>query len=148
MGEVVSSTVTVNVQVALLPLASVPVIEIVWGPKFMAVFWTGDWVTVGEAVQLSETLAIPVRLGNVYVQFPPACTRELPGQVRTGLVESFTVTPKEQLLVLPVTSDAVRVMVLLPRFSILPEDGLWVTLGLGSQLSERVAPPVRLGRAY
>ena len=54
-GEVVSTLVTAIVQVVLLLLPSVAVRVTVKAPGFVTrLFPAGDWVTVGEELQLSE----------------------------------------------------------------------------------------------
>ena len=60
VGTVVSTRFTLNVQFALLPLASVTVsVTVVVPTPDTAVPAAGDWVTVNEpdAVQLSATVA-------------------------------------------------------------------------------------------
>jgi hypothetical protein len=59
----------------------------------------------------------------------------LAGQAIVGAVTSSTVTVKVQLLLLPLVSVAVHVTVVVPSEKVLPEEGVQLTVGLGSQLS-------------
>ena len=65
---------------------------------------------------------------------------KLAGQEMLGAVTSFKVTVKLQVAVLPLPSLAVRVTVStsLWPFNAVFEAGLWVTVGLGLQLSLKV----------
>ena len=70
-------------------------------------------------------------------QFAFALTVALAGQVMVGAVTSFKVTVKAQVAVLPLPSLAVKTTVwtLLWPVNKVEAAGLWVTLGLGLQLS-------------
>ena len=68
-----------------------------------------------------------------------ALTVMLAGQVIVGAVGSSTVTVKVQLLLLLLVSVAVHVTVVVPSEKVLPEEGVQLTVGLGSQLSVAVA---------
>ena len=72
-----------------------------------------------------------------------AFTVALAGQVIVGAVRSFKVTVKAQVAVLPLPSLAVKVTVwvLLCPVNNVEAAGLWVTLGLGLQLSLSDAAP-------
>src|SRR5947208_11750097 len=60
VGAVVSVTVKIVVQVALLPAASVAVTVIVCEPKPTSVPATGDWITVIALVPLHSSLTVPL----------------------------------------------------------------------------------------
>ena len=74
---------------------------------------------------------------TIPAQLALAATVVFAGQVRLGMVTSFTVAVKVHWLLFPASSVAVRVtvlMVLCPE-STVPLTGDWVTLGLAEQLS-------------
>src|SRR5437667_5940523 len=105
-GFVMSRTVIVWTQLALLPQSSVAVqvraITFV-GPQLLVIASVYRIVT---ALQVSRALATPVAL--VVVSAGQSSTR-LPGQVMAGLSVSRTVMVCTQLVVLPQSSVAVQV---------------------------------------
>jgi hypothetical protein len=138
LGGVISFSVTVKVQLAVLPLPSLAVRVTVSTSlcPLSTVEGAGLWVTVGLAAQLSLT-ATGACDPTTPVQFASAATVILAGQVILGGVTSFKVTVKLQLAVLPLPSLAVKVTVstsLCPLSGVLGS-GLCVTAGLAVQLS-------------
>lgn len=90
-GGVVSTTVSVAVQVVVLPLASAAVIVIVFGPRAAGAPAAGDCVTVVTA-QLSVATTPLVKSGTLAEQFPLASSvRPLAQVVIAGAVVSCTV---------------------------------------------------------
>ena len=76
------------------------------------------------------------------MQFAPAATVGLEGQVMDGGVWSVTVTVIEHVAVLLEASVAVMVMVCAPRVKLVPAAGLCVLVGLAVQLSIALAEAV------
>ena len=101
----------------------------------------GLWVLVGLAVQLSVAVAAAVYEAKVAVQFAPAATVVLAGQVMLGGVWSATETVNEQVAVLLAPSVAFKVTTWLPVM-VVPETGVCVLVGLAVQLSVAVAAAV------
>src|SRR5438046_6777354 len=83
VGAVLSPTVKVVVQVALLPAASVAVTVIVCVPTPTTVPAAGDWLSVIEfvALQFSFTVTPPNTLGTVAWQFASALAPGTAGQI-------------------------------------------------------------------
>jgi hypothetical protein len=107
VGGVTSLTVTVCVQVALLPEPSVAVQMIACGPTPVNVAGSGGTlVIVGEPVQLS----VAVAAGPVYVAWQDAFAFSVTfaGQEITGAITSAKVTVCVQLTLLPQSSVAVQ----------------------------------------
>src|SRR5438046_2016776 len=102
-GGCVSLTVTVKVQVLLLPLLSRTVLVTVVVPRGKAKPLAGTLEMLVTA-QLSDVLTVKVTL---LVHTPGAAfTVRLTGQVICGGCASFTVTVKVQVLLLPLLSRA------------------------------------------
>jgi len=66
----------------------------------------------------------------------------LAGQVMVGAVWSATVTVKEQVLEFPAPSVARMVTMFAPKVTLVPEAGVWVSVGLAEQLSDEVVEAV------
>src|SRR5216117_1161115 len=99
VGAVVSVTVKVVVQFALLPAASVAVTVMVCTPKPTSVPAAGDWVTVIAlaALQPSLTLTPPNTLGTDAWQVASELALGTAGHATIGAVESVTVKVVVQL---------------------------------------------------
>jgi hypothetical protein len=114
-GTSLSTTVTVNEQTAVLPLASVAVNEILVTPNGKAEPLAGppDWITTTPA-QLS--VAAGAAHVTTAVQFPASLfTTRLAGQeVNTGISLSVTVILKEQTEEFPLASVAVNETLVVP----------------------------------
>ena len=114
-GAEMSATVTLNVQDAWFPAASVAVAVTVVEPMLKTELLAGAYVTIGAAPLLSAAVA-----GSGYeTAMPPgaaelACPAALAGQTMVGLVTSFTLTVKVQDLDRPTISVAVAVTVVTP----------------------------------
>ena len=123
VGGVLSVTVKVVVQLALLPAASVAVTVIVCAPRPTWVPAAGDWVRViaPSALQLSLTLADT--LGTAAWQFASALALEAGGQLTVGGVLSVTVKVVVHSTLLLLSSVAVTVMVCVPNPSSVPAAG-------------------------
>src|SRR5437899_7128504 len=91
VGAVLSLTVKVVVQVALLPAASVAVTVIVCVPTPTSVPAVGDWLNVISAASLQSSLTLtpPITSGTAASQLLAPGTAE---QIRIGAVLSVTVT--------------------------------------------------------
>jgi len=139
-GGCVSLTVTVKLQVLLLPLPSRAVLVTVVTPMGKAKPLAGTLVTLASA-QLS--LAVMVKL-TLLEQTPGAAfTMRFAGQVICGSCVSLTVTVKLHVLLLPLLSRAVLVTVVVPRGKAKPLAGLLVML-VTAQLSVAVTIKVTL----
>ena len=125
VGAVVSVTVKIVVQVALLPAASVAVTVIVCEPKPTSVPATGDWVTVIAPAALHPSLTVtPLNtLGTVAWQLPSALALGIAEQFTAGAVVSVTVKLVVQVALLPAASVAVTVIVCTPRPTGVPATG-------------------------
>jgi hypothetical protein len=125
LGAVVSVTVKVVVQVALLPAASVAVTVIVCVPRPTSVPAAGDWLKVMAlaALQPSLTLAPPIILGTAAWQLPSALAPGAAEQITLGAVVSVTVKVVAQVALLPAASVAVTVIVCVPRPTSVPAAG-------------------------
>ena len=125
VGAVASFTVTVKVQVLLLPLLSLAVQFTVVNPRLKVEPLGGTQVRLVTA-QLS--VAVTVKF-TTWLQVPAAVlVVTFPEQVRAGAAASFTVTVKLQLLLFPLASCVVQVMVVVPRIKAVPLGGRQVTL--------------------
>ncbi len=137
-GAWLSNTVTVNVQVAVFPAASVAVAVTVVAPKLKVEPEAGLYDTVADP-QLSEAVAANV---TTAVQVPAAVLAEMfDGQVIAGAWLSSTVTVNVQVAVFPAASVAVAVTVVAPKLKVKPEAGLYDTVA-DPQLSVAVAAKV------
>src|SRR5438046_3092292 len=127
LGTVVSVTVKVVVQVALLPASSVAVTVIVFAPNPTSVPAAGDWTRVIPLVPLQLSLALtpPNTFGTAAWQPTPALALVGAGQLTVGTVVSFTVKDVVQVALLPASSVAVTVMVFAPNPSSVPAAGDW-----------------------
>src|SRR5437773_345707 len=151
VGAVVSLTVKVVVQLALLPASSLAVTVIVWVPRPTSVPTAGDWLKVIAlaAVQASLTLTLPITLGTASWQFPSALAPGTAEQITVGAVLSVTVKVVVQVALLPASSVAVTVIVWVPRPISVPAAGDWLkVIALAAlQASLTLTPPITLGRA-
>jgi hypothetical protein len=139
-GGCVSLTVTVKLQVLLLPLPSRAVLVTVVTPMGKAKPLAGTLVTLASA-QLS--LAVMVKL-TLLEQTPGAAfTMRFAGQVICGSCVSLTVTVKLHVLLLPLLSRAVPVTVVTPTGKAKPLAGLLETL-VTAQLSLALTVKVAL----
>ena len=125
LGTVVSFTVNVVVQVALLPASSVAVTVIVCAPRPTSVPAAGDWLKVIALVPLQLSLAVtPLNtLGTAAWQPASALALVGAGQFTLGTVVSFTVNVVVQVALLPASSVAITVMVCAPRPTSVPAAG-------------------------
>ena len=126
-----SVTVTVKLQVAVLPAASVAVLVTVVVPTAKLLPLAGALATVTPG-QLSVALTVKVTL---LLHTPGAAfTARFAGQLICGSSLSVTVTVKLQVEVLPCASVAVLVTEVVPTAKLLPLAGALATLTPG-QLS-------------
>ena len=106
IGGVTSFLVKLKVQLLILPLPSVAVKVTICVPEpDKAVPAAGDWVTKMEpdGVQLSDTIAIEIKLGIVAAQLALRLILWVAGQVITGATLSIeTVTNVDSCLKQPV----------------------------------------------
>ena len=118
-GAVSSTTVTVKVQLAVLPLSSVAVQVTVVVPMPRMLPEAG---TATTATTLSQS-SVAVGRSKVATAWQRsfAAKVRLEGQVITGSVVSSTVTVKLQVLELPAASVAVAVTVVVPIAKVEPE---------------------------
>ena len=139
-GDWVSFTLTVKLQVLLLPCVSVAVLVTVVVPTRKLLPLAGELTTLTPG-QLSAAVTTKVTL----LEHVPenALTTRLVEQVIVGNSVSLTVTVKLQLLVLPCASVAVLVTVVVPAGKLLPLAGTLTTLTPG-QLSAAVTTKVTL----
>src|SRR5690242_9376646 len=97
-GGVVSTTVTVKLQLAVLPLASVPVATTVVVPGGKTEPEAGTVVTVGFGSQLSTMPTVKV---TAVPPTPRQAVTMFDGQVSTGGVKSPTVSTALELVAVP-----------------------------------------------
>ena len=145
-----SCVVKVNVQLLELSAASVESKVTVTALPAPLIFVdaAGDCVTVGDASQLSEVVALPVKSGKAALQEASTFPLWLGGQVIDGGVWSAVVKVKVQVLEFKdasVASNETVTEVPAPLTAV-PEAGDCVTVGDASQLSETVALPVKSGK--
>src|SRR5260370_4421908 len=133
LGGSMSRPVTVNEQLAVLPVASVAVQVTVVTP-FGKDEPLGGLHTTLTPGQLSVTVGAKVTVAAHTPGSVPVVISA--GQVITGFSVSLTVTLKRQLATLPLASVAVHDTVVVPTGKIDPGCGLQTTVGLGSQLSK------------
>src|SRR5207248_2345263 len=151
VGAVVSVTVKIVVQVALLPAASVAVTVIVCAPRPTNVPAAGDWTRVIPLVPLQLSLAVtpPKTFGTAAWQPAPALALVGAGQLTLGTVVSLTVNVVVQVALLPASSVAVTVIVFVPRPTSVPAAGDWTRVIplVPLQLSLAVTPLNTFGTA-
>src|SRR6266511_4172852 len=151
LGAVLSVTVKLVVQVALLPAASVAVTVIVCVPRPTSLPAAGDWTSViaFAALQPSLTLTPPSTLGTAAWQFASALAPDTAEQITVGAVLSVTVKLVVQVALFPAASVAVTVIRCVPRLTSVPAAGDWLNvIALASlQLSFTLTPPRTLGTA-
>src|SRR5438105_6786805 len=151
VGTVVSVTVKVVVQVALLPASSVAVTVIVFVPNPTSVPAAGDWTRVIPLVALQLSLAVtPLNtFGTAAWQAPSALALVGAGQLTVGTVVSVTVKVVAQVALLPASSVAVTVFVFVPNPTSVPAAGNWTRVIplVPLQLSLAVTPPNTFGTA-
>jgi hypothetical protein len=125
VGAEVSLTVKVVVQVALLPAASVAVTVIVFVPNPTSVPAVGLCVTVIAFVALQLSLAVtPLNtFGTAATQLVSALALVGAGQITVGTVVSVTVKVVVHVALLPASSVAVTVIVLVPNPTSVPAAG-------------------------
>jgi hypothetical protein len=134
VGACISTTVTVNEHVAVLPLESVAV-ELTVVMPFGKAEPDGGLLTTMTPGQLSE--AVTVKFATAEHELAAVETVTLPGQVIAGFCISTTVTVNEHEAVLPLESVAVEETVVVPFGKVEPEGGVLTTVTSG-QLSEAV----------
>ena len=140
-----SVTVTVNVQLAVFPLASVTVFVTVVVPmgNVLPLVWLLTSVVPAQlsvALRKKSTLLRLQRPGS-------AVNTRLVEQVMAALSVSVTVTVNVQLLVLPLASVAVLVTVVVPTGNVLPFVRL-LTSVVPTQLSVAVTKKTTLLRLH
>jgi uncharacterized membrane protein len=140
-----SVTVTVNVQLAVFPLASVAVFVTVVTPTGK-VLPLGGTLTRFVTPQLSVALTVKLTLLRLHRPASAVKTRFV-GHVTTGFCVSVTVTVKVQLAVLPLASVAVFVTVVTPTGNVLPLGGT-LTRFVTPQLSVALTVNVTLLRLH
>src|SRR2546429_6273137 len=125
VGTVVSVTVKVVVQVALLPASSVAVAGMVSRPNSTSVPAADDCTRVIPLVPLQLSLAVtPLNtFGTTAWQLPSALALVGAGQLTLGIVASLTVNVVVQVALLPASSVAVTVIVCAPRPTSVPAPG-------------------------
>ena len=142
-GLCVSVTVTVKLQLDVLPLASVAVVVTIVVPSGK-VLPLSRLLTRFVTPQLSVAFTVKVTLLRLHRPASVDNTR-LPGQVITGFCASVTVTVKLQRVVLPLASVAVLVTVVVPTGNVLPL-ALLLTKFVTPQLSVALTVKVTLLR--
>src|SRR5216117_3176577 len=102
VGAVVSVTVKVVVQVALLPAASVAVTVMVCAPRPTSVPAAGDWLKAMALVPLQESLTVtpPNTSGTTAWQLPSLAAFVICEQFTVGAVVSVTVKVVAQVALL------------------------------------------------
>ena len=151
LGAVVSVTVKLVVQLALLPPSSVAVTVIVCVPTPTRVPAAGDCTNVIAlaALQPSLTLTPPNTFGTAAWQLASALAPDAAGQFTLGAVVSVTVKLVVQLALFPASSVAVTVRVCTPTPTSVPAAGDWTKAIAPAALhpSLTVTPPKTLGTA-
>jgi hypothetical protein len=136
----VPTTVTVKLQLLLLPLLSRAVLVTVVVPNGKAKPLAGLLVTF---VTAQSSFALTVKI-TLLVHAPGAVfTVRFTGQVMVGANVSLTVTVKVHALLLPLASRAVLITVVVPSGKAKPLAGLLVTL-VTAQLSVALTVKVTL----
>ena len=132
VGGCVSTTVTVKLQVAVLPDASVAVVVTVVVP-FGNTDPDGGLDTTVTPGQLSAAVAVKV---TVLEHCPIAAGITMfAGQLTVGACVSLTVTVKEQLDELPCASVTAQLTVVVPFGKVEPEGGVHDAVPTPGQLS-------------
>ena len=127
-----STTVTVKLQLDVLPFASVAVQVTVVVPNENVLPDAGEQAKVTPG-QLSVAVAVWL---TTAVQTPGAVfARMFAGHVTTGGSASITVTVNEQVAGTPMPFDAVQFTVVVPTGNVLPEAGVQMTVGAGVPLA-------------
>ena len=134
-GGVVSTTVTVKLEVDTLPVKSVAVTFTVVSPSAKVLPLGGVTTTTGAGS--TRSAAVTTKLTTAPVA-PAACAMIGSGTVMTGGVVSTTVTVKLDDDTLPVKSVAVTFTVVSPNAKVLPLGGVTTTTGAGSTRSAAV----------
>src|SRR3989442_147705 len=151
LGAVLSVTVKVVAQVALLPAASVAVTVIVCVPTAISVPAAGDWLKLiaPGPLQPSLTLTPPLTSGTTPWQFASVLTLGTAEQITLGAVLSVTVKVVAQVALLPAASVAVTVIVCVPTATSVPAAGDWLKLIAPGPLqpSLTLTPPLTSGTA-
>ncbi len=122
LGAILSTTVTVAVQLSVLPLASPTVKVTVFAPRLEQLKLLG--LTESE---VTPQLSVLLLLINAAVTLPLPLAFKLTvrfRQIALGAMLSLTVTVAVQLSVLPAASPTVKVTVFVPRLLQLNELGL------------------------
>jgi hypothetical protein len=141
VGAVLSTTVTVNEQVASLPAASRTVQVTVVIPSENEEPEGGTQLGAPTPGQLSLTVGSAQVTVAEHIPLAEAGAGA-GGQVIVGSCASFTVTSKQQVAWLPDESVAVQQTSVVPTGKNDPEAGVQTTVGLGSQVSMAVAVKV------
>jgi hypothetical protein len=144
VGAWLSCTVTVKLQLVLLPSTSTTEQETIVGPVTNWLPEAGVHVTVGFASQLSVTAGLKLTVAS---QRPGAVLTTISEQLKTipPAGPLWTVTLKLQLPVLPPESVAEQVTLVVPRGNVEPDAGTQVMLEGGSGPStSSVAVTVKL----
>src|ERR1043165_3606632 len=111
-GAILSSTVTVAVQVEVFPFTSVTVRVIVLGPTLLQ---SKALISSVEDV-VPQASVEPLSISAAVIEALPVASNciVMPWQLTTGLIVSITVTAASQVAVLPLTSVTVSVTVFTP----------------------------------
>jgi hypothetical protein len=131
IGGCVSRTVTVKVQIEVLPAASVAVTVTVVVPEKavpdggLATTCTPGQLSVAEKLNVTTAEHIPGAAGTVM----------LAGHITAGGCVSFTVTVKEQFAVLPAASITLQLTFVAPSGNTEPDTGLHIGALTPGQLS-------------
>src|SRR5438046_1469986 len=130
LGSLVSLTVNVVVQVALLPAASVAVTVTTCAPRPTKVPAAGFWLKLIALVplQLSLTVTLANTSGTGAWQVPSALAAGMAAQLTLGSLVSLTVKVVVQVALLPAASVAVTVITCAPRPTTVPAAGFWLKL--------------------
>ena len=145
VGAWVSLTVTENVQVLVLPEASVAVLVTRVRPIGKV---DPDKRLETRLVTEQLSVAVTEKMTLLRLHWPASAVRtRLDGQVRTGFCVSVTVTENVQELVLPEASVAVLVTVVTPIGKVDPDKRLETRL-VTEQLSVAVTEKVTLLRLH
>ena len=135
-GGVVSCTVTVKLQLLLLPPESLETQFTTVRPGAKVVPEAGVQTSTGLASQISEVVTTNVPTAPAELVHS---SRRFVEQVIEGKVVSTTKTVKEQVLLLPLASVATQRTVDTPGGKVLPETGEQTSDGAESQKSEAEA---------
>jgi hypothetical protein len=131
-GGVVSTTVTVKLQLTLFPLVSVAVQVTVVVPIEKSEPDSGAQTTVGLASQMP--VVVTVKLAGVPAG-PAHSTTMFGGHWMAGGIVPSTVTVKLHALLWPLASVAAQFTVVVPSENNDPDAGVQATVGFASQVS-------------